>query len=81
MRAYLKFVILGTGMLALAGCTSPFSKGLDVCQEDTCFFDLARTASERGAQEQAREFCAAIRDMKVREECVGAISPANKNTY
>ena len=76
MRRLALFAIL---LLGVTGCTSPFSKGLDVCQEDSCFFDLARQAIQGGAEEQAREFCSAIQDDRTRDNCFTAIPIPNKN--
>ncbi len=59
------------GMLAallLTGCTW-FTKGLDVCQDDTCFEQLAAQRRERGDLKAAQQFCDAISDEVRRASC------------
>ena len=57
----------------LSACANPFSKGLDVCQEDECFVRLAEDALKKGDREGARQFCQAVLDASLQEQCLNTL--------
>ena len=56
----------------LSGCTL-FQRGLDVCQDDACFLELAAEAVEDGEVVRAQEFCEAIISEDLKAECFESI--------